>query len=109
MKYNKTVTLKDDSECLLRNAKASDARQLLESTKITHGETDFLTGYPDEYDGDINKESEALRAKEESENQLELCAFLGDILAGSASITQLGQKYKIRHRAKFGISVEKRF
>ena len=42
MRYAKTVVLKGGVELLVRNAVASDARALRETTQRTHAETDYL-------------------------------------------------------------------
>ena len=52
-------------------------------------------------------ERQFLAAKAESENEIELIAFMDGKAVGSAGITALGKKYKIKHRATFGVSVLK--
>ena len=49
------VMLEGGVELLVRNAVASDARALRETTQRTHAETDYLLSYPDEQSGDMNK------------------------------------------------------
>ena len=48
MKYRKTVTLKDGRTCIVRNGTEEDAEAVLANFILTHGQTDFLTTYPDE-------------------------------------------------------------
>ena len=52
-------------------------------------------------------ERQFLKEKEQSDRAVEICAFLDGHLAGFAGIDAVGGKEKIRHRAEFGISVEK--
>ena len=52
-------------------------------------------------------ERQFLAAKAESENEIELIAFMDGKAVGSAGITAIGKKYKIKHRATFGVSVLK--
>ena len=48
MIYNKTVTLKDGRTCVIRNGEERDAEGVLAVFIATHGQTEFLTTYPDE-------------------------------------------------------------
>lgn len=109
MKYKKVITLKDGSQCLLQNAAPKDAQKVMDSYLITHSETDYLTSYPDERCLDVEAERIALQKRETSENEIELCAWIHGELAGTAGVYAVGNRSKLRHRASFGISVEKRF
>ena len=48
MQYTKTVFLKNNKECLLRNAVGTDAEEIHKIFNLTHAQTDFLCTYPDE-------------------------------------------------------------
>lgn len=109
MKYNRTIYLKDGRECLLRNAAETDGQALLDLFRLSHGETDFLRSYPDEKVYDAVRESTVLKEKSESENEIEMLAEVDGRIVGSAGISAVGSKYKVRHRAEFGISVAKDF
>ena len=104
MKFEKTVTLKDGRSCVLRNATTADAEEVCRTFRLTHSETDFLLSYPDEITMEVEKEGAYLLSKEKSDNEIEICAFIG-----MAGITAVGGKYKTKHRAEFGISVEKAY
>ena len=106
MIYRKTVTLKDGRTCILRNGTEADGRALLELFLLTHAQTDYLLTYPDETGFTAEQEAAFLKGKTESENEIELLAELDGALVGSAGITCVGTKDKIRHRAEFGISVD---
>ena len=49
------------------------------------------------------------RKKTDSENEIEILAFKDGILAGIAGIDAVGAKYKVKHRAEFGISILKEY
>ena len=48
MTFEKTVTLKDGRNCLLRNGVTSDGKAVLDVFNRTHEETDYLLTYSDE-------------------------------------------------------------
>ena len=76
MRYAKTVLLTGGVELLVRNAVASDARALRETTQRTHAETDYLLSYPDEQNIDDEQEARSLEETERSGNEVELVAVI---------------------------------
>ena len=109
MEYHKEVTLKDGRECILRNGTEDDAREVLDIFKLTHAETDYLLTYPDENSFTVEQEGAFLKAKTESDNEIEIVAVIDGRIAGTAGIDAVGNKYKTKHRAEFGISIAKEF
>ena len=109
MRYSKKITLKNGKECLLRNAESADGVAVYENFNLTHGETDFLLTYPDENGFTIEQEAEFLGGKAESEREVEIIAIVDDEVVATAGISSIGGKYKIRHRAEFGVSVAKKY
>ena len=109
MKYQKTITLKDGRECLLRNAEGADGKIVYDLFNLTHGQTDYLLSYPDENSFDAEQEGRFLAEKAASPNAIEICAFVDGVLAGFAGIDAVGTKYKVKHRCEFGITVEQTF
>ena len=107
MQYNKTVRLKDKSDCLLRGCDENDAPAVLEIFNRTHAETENLLTYAEENSFTVEGEAAFLKEKSESENSIEIGAFIDGILVGFAGVDPIGSQIKIRHRAEFGISVEK--
>ena len=97
MRYVRAVELKCGLELLVRNAVASDARALRETTQRTHAETDYLLSYPDEQSVDDEQEARLLAETERSDNEVELVAVVDGEIVGS--------RRKVAHRARFGISV----
>ncbi|MDD6159586.1 MAG: GNAT family N-acetyltransferase [Oscillospiraceae bacterium] len=109
MKYSKTVILKNGMECHLRSGAGSDGAAVYENFQLTHGETDYLLSYPDENSFGPEKEAEFLTQKAESPNEVEIVAFVDGKVVGTAGIDAVGSKYKVRHRAEFGISLLKEY
>lgn len=109
MKYAKTITLKNGVKCCLRNAEESDGQAVLDNFNLTHGQTDYLLTYPDEHSFNVSWESLFLKVKSESENEAQIIAAVDGLVVGTAGISQVGEKYKVRHRAELGISVDKKF
>lgn len=107
MKYRETVTLKDGRSCLLRNGTEQDGAALLEIFLLTHGQTDYLLSYPDESTMTAEQEAQFLKEKTESANEIEILAELDGRVVGSAGVSCVGAAEKTRHRAEFGISVDK--
>ena len=109
MEYNSTVTLKDGRACTLRSGTASDGQALLDVFNLIHGQTDFLLTYPEEHGYTAQQEADFLQRKMDSTDEIELLAELDGKVVGSAGIGCVGRKEKIRHRAEFGISVDKAY
>lgn len=109
MIYNKTVRLKDGRECCLRNGEESDAQAVIDNFNLTHAQTDYLLSYPDESGFDLQQESGFLRKKKESTDEAEILALTDGKVAATAGINRVGSRYKVRHRAELGISVDEKY
>lgn len=109
MRYQKIIRLKDGRPCCLRNGVQSDGGAMFRLFNLTHGQTDYLLSYPDENSFDEEQEGIFLKTKAESENGVQLVALVDGVIAGTAGIEAVGKKYKVRHRAEFGISVDQAF
>ena len=109
MDYNRTVTLKNGRICTLRNGTASDGQALLDEFNLTHEQTDYLLTYPGEHSYTAQQEADFLQEKTDSADEIELLAELDAKVVGCAGINCVGRKEKIRHRAEFGISVDKSY
>ncbi|MBO4419632.1 MAG: GNAT family N-acetyltransferase [Oscillospiraceae bacterium] len=109
MKYRETIILKNGKEALLRNGDFADGAAVFETFNASHAETDFLLSYPDENSYDPDQEAQFLRKKTESPNEIEIVALVDGRVAGTAGIEAVGSKYKLRHRAEFGISILKEY
>ena len=109
MKYNQVLILKNGMQCCLRNGIESDGQAVLDNFNLTHEETDYLLSYPDENSFDAAQEGQFLKEKSESTNEIEIIAVVDGAVVGTAGIEAIGSKYKVRHRAEFGISVAREF
>lgn len=109
MKYYHVIKLKNGKECCLRNGRESDGQAVLDNFNQTHGETDYLLSYPDENTFDVEKERQYLKEKQDSQNEIEIVAIIDDTVVGTAGIQAIGYRYKVRHRAEFGISIAKEY
>ncbi len=109
MRYYKMITLKDGRECILRNGTEDDGKAAYENFNLTHGQTDYLLSYPDENSFNVEQEGKFLKEKAESENEIEILAEVDGKLAGMAGIEAIGNKDKVRHRADFGISIDREY
>lgn len=109
MQYNQTIQLRDGRACVLRHALAEDAAAVIDNFNLTHGETDYLLTYSDESRSDVAAEARFLQAKADSANEVEIIAQVGDVIAGTAGIDAVGGRYKLRHRAEFGVSVARKY
>ena len=107
MKYSKSVVLKDGRTCIIRNGTEQDAQAVWDNFVLTHGETEFLTTYPEEVTYTLEQEEAFLKQKEESNRDAELVAEVDGVIAGTAGINSIGAAEKTKHRATFGISIAK--
>ncbi|WP_448947540.1 N-acetyltransferase family protein [Lachnoanaerobaculum sp.] len=109
MKYYENIKLKNNMVCIIRNATITDAKGVLENTKIIREETDFLLSYPDEINFSVEEKEKFLEDKENSSCEIQICAIVDDRIVGLAGISAVGSKDKVKHRAEFGISIEKAY
>ena len=109
LKYNKIILLKDGRKCCLRNETENDAQEVLDVFNLTHAETDYLLTYPDENSFTVEQEGAFLKAKTESSNEIEIIAVVDGKIAGTAGIDAVGNKYKTKRRAEFGIGIAREF
>ncbi len=109
MKYEERIVLKNGKEALIRSGCFSDGQVVYEHFQITHAETDFLLSYPEENSYDPMQEAQFLQEKADSPNEVHLLAVVEGKIAGTAGIEAVGKKYKVKHRAEFGITVSKEF
>lgn len=109
MQYNEIITLKNGKTALLRNGVEADGAAVFENFNQTHAETDYLLSYPDENSFDPQQEGQFLAAKTASANEIEIIALVDGKVAGTAGIEAVGTKYKVRHRAEFGIALLKEY
>lgn len=106
MKYSKDVILKNGKHCLIRDAVGDDAQEVLNVFLATHEQTDYLSSYRDETTFDAEFEKKFLSDIEDSDEEIYLCAVVDGHIVGTASVFSIGVN-KIKHRAEFGIAIDK--
>ena len=109
MKFDQRIILKNGKEAWLRNADTEDGAALCDIFAATHMETDYLLSYSDENSLDNEHEGQFLHEKAVSPNEIEIIAIVDGKVVGTAGIEAVGKKYKVRHRADFGISILKEY
>ena len=109
MKYSQKIILKNGKEALLRNGDEADGQAVYTVFKLVHAETDYLLSYPDENSFDPEQEAEFLKSRTESPDGIEIIALVDGETVGTAGIGAVGSKYKVKHRAEFGVSVLKKY
>ena len=107
MTYSKTVTLKDGRTCTVRNGEEQDAEAVRDNFILTHEQTEFLSTYPDETPFTVEYEQAYLKKKKEDGREAELVAEVDGVIAGTAGVGQIRAADKMKHRASFGISIDK--
>ena len=107
MRYNKTVILKDGRTCVVRNGEEKDAEGVLANFIATHGQTEFLTTYPAETPITPDQEKAYLKGKTESERDAALVAEVDGVITGTAGVDCFRAADKVKHRAHFGISIDR--
>ena len=109
MKYHRIIALKDGRACVLRQGTAQDAEGVLRNFMLNHAQTDFLTTYPDEIGFTMEQEAQYLQNKADRPDEVELVAEVEGSIVGQAGIRVLGRADKVKHRATFGISIDRDF
>ena len=109
MEYRAEIHLKDGRSCVIRNGTEQDGQAMLDIYMLTHSQTDYLLSYPDETAVTAEQEAAFLKEKTESADETELLAEVDGIVVGSAGIGHVGKREKVKHRAEFGISVDKAY
>ena len=107
MKYNKSIILKDGRECLLRDITKDDAKESLRIFNLTHEQTDFLLAYNDDLNLTEEDEAKYLEERSNSDRAVFIAAFLDGKMVGTSFIEGKDQFSKTRHKAEFGINIDK--
>lgn len=89
---------------ILREAQVQDASQMVDYIHTLSMETDFLTFGPGEINLTVEEEEKIIQSKVQSENQLNLCAFIEGKLAGNLSFIS-PTRPRVSHTGEFGVSV----
>jgi RimJ/RimL family protein N-acetyltransferase len=105
----KTVTLKDGRECILRPALPADAEEMIDYMRQTAGETPFLLRYPDEVRHTPESEGELLGRLLDDPHSLLMAGLVNGEIAGNCMLSGTDGKRKIRHRCRLAIALRKAY
>lgn len=103
---SKSVQLKNGQNVILRSPDMFDAEQLLNHMRLTSGETEFMSRYPEEITVSVEAQSRFLQMIENDADNFMLAAYLDGRMVGNAGVTRVRDNLKYRHRANFGISLQ---
>ena len=109
MDYRSEIRLRDGRTCVLRNGTAADAKQVLDIFLRTHEQSDFLASYPEESKHTVEGEAKFLQGQTENERGIEIVAEAEGTIVGLAGISCVRDGEKTRHRAVFGVSIDKAY
>ncbi len=101
------VLLKNGRECVLRSAAGTDAEAVLSHLKRTSEETDYLVRYPEEVTLTVAEEETFLEKYRTDPRSVMIVALVDGKLIASAGLGCVMDVMKYRHRAVFGLSVQK--
>ena len=104
----KTITLKNGAVAALRAPAAGDGEALIELLKITTGETDFLSGYPEEITMTAEDEERWIAGHRDSPLTLDILCEIDGMIVGSCALTRC-KPIKKRHRATVGLCIRQSF
>ncbi|MDD5934837.1 MAG: GNAT family N-acetyltransferase [Clostridiales bacterium] len=106
--YNK-LQLKNGDICTLKSPTRNDAAQVLQHMILTSEETDNMLRYPEEFQRPVEAQANFLSQFEASDNAIMIAAFLNGNIVANGSIQPVANVQKCRHRAEFGISIQKKY
>lgn len=109
MRYYKQVQLKNGKTCILRNPNCDDAQAIIQHMILTSGETENMLRYPDEITMTEAEEKTYLSDIESSSTAIMISAIVDEKIVANAGFNPVFQLEKCRHRAEFGISIQKKY
>lgn len=109
MKYYKQIQLKNGKICILRNPNYEDAHEILHHMILTSGETENMLRYSDEITMTEAEEQAVLRDIQFSSDAIMISAVVDGKIVANAGFNPVSKLEKCRHRAEFGISIQKEY
>ena len=105
----KKITLKNGITALLKTPEIQDAEQLLSCIKTSSGETNFLSRYPEDWEGfTVEDEEKWISDNRNSNNNLIIACYIDGKVVGSCDVTFFSDT-KTSHRAGLGIAITKKY
>ena len=105
MRYGPKEITMNGRALTLRSPEPEDAAALLAFLRTACGETDFLLSCPDEISYTEEDEATLIRRWCEAAEEVMIAVFEGARVVGTVSVTAVGGKSKVHHRASLGITV----
>lgn len=109
MRYYKQVQLKNGKTCILRNPNCEDAQAIIGHMILTSGETMNMLRYSDEITMTEAEERAYLSDIESRSDAIMISAVVDGKIVANAGFNPVSQLEKCRHRAEFGISIQKEY
>ena len=105
----KNIILKNGKQAILKTPCIEDAEMLLNSIKISTGETEFLSRTMEDWESvTVESEEKFIHNVRESQNTLFIACYVDGAIAGNCDITfKTGSKTS--HRATVGIALQKKY
>lgn len=104
----KSITLKDGTQAILRAPRIEDAQPLLDFLLTTATETEFVMRCPDECDITLEQEERFIQSKLDSEYDCMIVCEISGEIAGNCDLTFASRK-KIAHRGGIAIALKQKF
>lgn len=109
MRYYREIQTKTGEKCILRNPAAKDAEEILAHMRLTSGETDHMLRYADEIVMPVEDERTLLERIENSPDEIMIAAEMDGKLVANGGFGPVLSCEKARHRASFGISIQRAY
>ena len=109
MRFHQQVQLKNGKTCILRNSNGEDAQEILQHMILTSEETENMLRYSDEIKMTETEERTYLSDMESSSDAIMISAVVDGKIVATAGLTPISKFKKCRHRAEFGISIQKEY
>ncbi len=104
------ITLKNGRQLILRSPDSADAESVIKCRRITSGETYFIMRYPEEIDSCVPEiQADRLEHLKSDPRRFMLAAFDDKEIVGSCGLECINSAIKTAHRAKFGISILRKY
>ncbi|HVI39973.1 MAG TPA: GNAT family N-acetyltransferase [Anaerovoracaceae bacterium] len=105
----KRVALKAGIACILRSPGPDDAEAVLAHLRQTSEETNFMIRYPEEIILTVKEEEEFLEKYQTDQKSMMISAVIDGKIIANAGLSCVMDTIKYRHRAVFGISIQKEY
>jgi len=104
----KKITLKNNTEILIRETRKEDASRLIKYVKKVADETNFLTFSAAEFKVTVEQEAQILEKYSAAKNQIYLVAMADEEIIGILNVGS-SHKKRLKHIGEFGMSVLKEY